>query len=68
MAEKDYDRALNEWHNELLLTIDLVNHVVDSLGDHDSLPGWLLSSARIASDRLQKHGETLPFQEVHHAR
>lgn len=61
MADNEYERALNEWHTELHMTVDLTQHVLSQLPDHSSIPEWLASAARIASDRLSQHVETLPF-------
>lgn len=61
MAEKEYDRALNDWHHELHMTADLTQHIFEQLVDQPNIPEWLTSAARIASDRLSQHVETLPF-------
>lgn len=68
MADAEYERKLNDWHLELHLTADLARHVFDEMLNHDSLPEWMQSSARIVAQRLADHVETLPFPGVDHAR
>lgn len=56
-TEVSYDRQINEWHNELAMLRDLVNHILFEVEG----PDWLTSSAHIASDRLSHLVESFPF-------
>lgn len=54
---KEYDRALNEWHLELAMLRDLIDHILDELEG----PDWMTSSAHIAQERFLHLVESCPF-------
>lgn len=67
MATADYHsdqyvRQLNEWHLELAMLRDLVDHI---LGEVEG-PDWMTSSAHIAQDRFAHLVETFPFPDQSH--
>lgn len=62
MADLDYHshpyvRQLNEWHLELSMLRDLVDHI---LGEIEG-PDWMTSAAHIAQDRFAHLVESIPF-------
>lgn len=57
MANTDYDRQFNDWHLELAMLRDMVNHLLSEVDG----PDWLTSSAHIAQDRFSHLVETCPF-------
>lgn len=57
--EHDYVRQLNQWHLELAMLRDLVNHVLTATDG----PEWLTSAAHIAADRLSYLVESCPFPD-----
>ena len=62
MASADYHsdpyiRQLNEWHLELAMLRDLVDHILTELEG----PDWMTSSAHIAQVRFNHLVESIPF-------
>ena len=61
MATADYHsdhvRQLNEWHLELAMLRDLVDHILTELEG----PDWMTSSAHIAQVRFAHLLENFPF-------
>lgn len=62
MANADYHshpyvRQLNDWHLELSMLRDLLDHILTSVDG----PEWLTSGAHISSDRLAHLVESFPF-------
>ena len=57
--EHPYVRQLNEWHLELAMLRDLVDHILTEIEG----PGWMTSSAHIAQDRFAHLVETCPFPD-----
>mgnify|MGYP000874382982 FL=1 len=67
MATADYHahpyvRQLNEWHLELAMLRDLVDHILTEIEG----PDWMTSSAHIAQDRFAHLVETCPFPKEDH--
>lgn len=67
MATADYHahpyvRRLNEWHLELAMLRDLVDHILTEIEG----PDWMTSSAHIAQDRFAHLVETFPFPDQSH--
>lgn len=60
--EHPYVRQLNEWHLELAMLRDLVDHILTEIEG----PGWMTSSAHIARDRFVHLVETFPFPDQSH--
>lgn len=62
MASADYHsdpyiRQLNEWHLELAMLRDLVDHILTELEG----PDWMTSSAHIAQVRFKHLVDSIPF-------
>ena len=57
MANSDYLRNLNEWHIELAMTIDVVQHILSEIEGED----WMTSGASICGQKLAALVESLPF-------
>lgn len=62
MASADYHsdpyiRQLNEWHLELAMLRDLVDHILTELEG----PDWMTSSAHIAQVRFNYLVDSIPF-------
>jgi len=62
MASADYHsdpyiRQLNDWHLELAMLRDLVDHILTELEG----PDWMTSSAHIAQVRFTHLVESFPF-------
>lgn len=54
-----YGRALNEWHLELAILRDVVDHILDQLDG----PDWVTSSAHLAQRQFSHLVETCPFPQ-----
>lgn len=52
-------QALNEWHLELAILRDVVDHVLDQLDG----PDWVTSSAHLAQRQFSHLVETCPFPQ-----
>jgi hypothetical protein len=52
-----YVRQINEWHLELAMLRDLVDHIFTEIDG----PDWMTSSAHICKERLAHLVETFPF-------
>lgn len=54
-----YVRQLNDWHLELSMLRDLVDHILTEAEG----PDWITSAAHIAQERFSHLVETLPFPD-----
>lgn len=59
-----YFRCLCDWHLELGMLRDLLDHIFSELGDGAG-PDWLSSSSHIALHRLDFLLNSFPFPEPH---
>ena len=57
-----YVRQLNEWHLELAMLRDLVDHILTEIEG----PGWMTSLAHLVQDRFANLVETCPFPDQSH--
>jgi len=57
MANSDYLRNLNQWHIELAMLNDLVQHILGEIEGED----WMTSGASICGQKLAALVESLPF-------
>lgn len=58
---KAFDRALNDYHNELTNAACLSAHLLDLGIDNSSQPEWYRSACQMMRDRLTELAEALPF-------
>lgn len=52
-----YVRQLNEWHLEVAILRDLVNHILSEIDG----PEWICSAAHLAQHRFTQLVESFPF-------
>ena len=57
MATSDYHRALDQWHLELAMTNDLVQHILREIEGED----WMTSGAFLCCQKLTALIESCPF-------
>lgn len=66
MATADYHshpyvRQLNDWHLELAMLRDLIDHILREVDD--DCPDWVGSASHIALERFSYLVETCPFPQ-----
>lgn len=62
MATSDYLRNLNQWHLELAMLNDLVQHILGEIEGED----WMTSGAYLCRQKFAALVESCPFPDQSH--